>query len=308
MRQSTNLCWVEGILNEVDFYEANYQRDGRTVEAIRGSITVLVERELDGIPTENIIPLQFFVNKYNKDGKTVNPSYKNLMKLSTDFVSIGASGSKENADRVRIPKAEIKESNFLGRDDQVVHTHKLEFRFIDKVRDKFEPKADFWVDMYLVQVADVLDNEGLPVEPARAKTKGILIGYGDRVDVVEFVANSPSVVSTVKGLEPNHLYKLKGTLDFTTTEVEAAPKMVEGGFGDTSEARKRTVSRKDFVIIGGNTIPFDDDFTPTENEIAEALANRKNYIDADIEKQRRKKNAKNNAAPVGRGAAFNLGF
>lgn len=311
MRQSNNMCWIEGILNEVDLKEITYQKNGQSVEAIRGSFTVLVEREIDGIPTENIIPCTFFANKYGKDGRTITTSYKSLIKLKTDFVSIGAS-SREEADRVRVSsRCEIGERNFPGRDGKVVHANEIKAQYVDKVRDKFEPQANFRVDLYLIQVADVLDNEGLPVEPAKAKVKGVLVGYNDRVDVVEMVANSAGVISTLKGLELNHVYKLKGVMDYTTTEVATNNVPSEGDFGDDSAPqRKRTISKKDFVITGGNTIPLEDEFTPTEQEMGDALTRRKSFIDADIEKQRQRLQVRNNGASAAnvRPSAFNLGF
>lgn len=311
MRQSTNMCWVEGILNTVNLREVTYQKNGQNVEAIAGDFTVLVEREIDGIPSENIIPFGFFVNKYMKNGNEIAASYKSLIKLQKEYVSIAAS-SREQADRVRISsRCEIGERNFLGRDGNPVHINEIRAQYVDKVRDKFEPQANFWVDLYLIQVSDVLDNDGIPVEPARAKVKGVLIGYNDRVEVVEMVANSAGVISTLKGLELNHVYKLKGMMDFSTSEISAVEVPSEGGFGDDSAPqRKRTVSKKDFVITGGNTIPLEDEFTPTEQEMGEALTRRKASIDADFEKQRQRKKARENSAPTsGRPSTFaNLGF
>lgn len=289
IRESNNLCWIEGILNTTNLEEKTYKRDGRDVEYIGGKFTVLVEQEINGIPTESIVPCSVFVNKYKKDGK-VSPYYENMKAFMTNFVSIAAAGSKEGADHVRIPRASLSENNRLRPDGTSSDMISIDVNTVYKVNDKFEPRAEFWVDAFLAGASPEVDASGNFVEPARLNVKTVLFGYNGRADVMKFVATSAGVIDTLKRLEINRIYKLKGKIDFSA-KAAAPVKTEAGAFGDTSEV-PRTKTFHDFVITGGNDVPFEYDFTPTEAELREALTKRKARVDANLEKQ---KNRQNNA-------------
>lgn len=291
IRESNNQCWIEGILNTTNLDEKSYKRDGRDVEYIGGRFTVLVEQEINGIPTESIVPCSVFVNKYKKDGK-VSKYYENMKAFMNNFVSIAAAGSKESADRVRIPKASLSENNRLRPDGTSSDMISIDVSAVYKVNDKFEPRAQFWVDAFLAGISPEVDANGDFVEPARSNVKTVLFGYNGRADVMKFVATSPSVIDTLNRLETNRIYKLTGKIDFSAKA--AAPVKVEAGtFGDSAGTPwTRTETFHDFVITGGNDIPFEYDFTPTEAELREALVKRKARVDSNLEK---KKNRQNNA-------------
>lgn len=301
MRQSENIVWIEGILSEVNLKNGSYVKEGKTVENISGDITVLVEQEVNGIPEESFIPVSFFSNRYNKDGK-VNPSYENLSQVLTNYTSIAACGDKEKADKIRITKGAIDVNDFPNREGKMVSTQRVRASFVSKVVGEFTPQARFWVDLYLVESNFATDEEGVELEPKKLNTRGLLIGWNDRVDVVNFVAASPNTIDVVRGLEPNYIYHLTGRLNFAAQQ--AVKKVNAGGFGESTEKPYTKVNRE-FIITGGNDIPLEDEFTPTEEEIRTALAARKVRIEQAIEKA--KNRTKATPAPVAK-AGLDLGF
>ena len=301
MKQSENIVWIEGILSEVNLKNGSYVKEGKTVEYISGDITVLVEQEVNGIPEESFIPVSFFSNRYSNDGK-VNPSYENLSQVLTNYTSIAACGDKEKADKVRITKGAIDVNDFPNREGKMVSTQRVRASFVSKVVGEFTPQARFWVDLYLVESNPAVDEEGAELEPKKLNTRGLLIGWKDRVDVVNFVATSPNTIDVVQGLEPNHIYHLTGRLNFAAQQ--AVKKVSAGGFGESTEKPFTKVNRE-FIITGGNDIPLEDEFTPTEEEIRTALAARKVRIEQTIEKA--KNRTKATPAPVAK-AGLDLGF
>ena len=65
---------IEGILLETDLKYGSYTKDGRTVDTIGGTITVQVDKEINGNPVSYQIPVSLYSQKYKKDG-TLNPAY-----------------------------------------------------------------------------------------------------------------------------------------------------------------------------------------------------------------------------------------
>lgn len=301
MRQSENIVWIEGILSEVNLKNGSYVKEGKTVEYISGDITVLVEQEVNGIPEESFIPVPFFSNRYTKEGK-VSLSYENLNQVLTNYTSIAACGDKKKADKIRITKGAINVNDFPNREGKMVSTQRVRANFVSKVVGEFKPQARFWVDLYLVESNFATDEEGVELEPKKLNTRGLLIGWNDRVDVVNFVVTSPNTINIVQGLEPNHIYHLTGRLNFA--EQQAVKKAGASGFGESTEKPFTKVSRE-FIITGGNDIPLEDEFTPTEEEIRTALAARKVRIEQAIEKA--KNRTKATPAPVAK-AGLDLGF
>ena len=82
MRAAENKVRIEGILSEVDLDYGSFQKDGKTVECIRGSIKVLVNQNINGVPTSNEIPVHMFASKFTNKG-TANPAYESIEKVKT---------------------------------------------------------------------------------------------------------------------------------------------------------------------------------------------------------------------------------
>ena len=130
MRQATNQVKIEGILAETDLKYTSFKKNGEDVEAIGGKIKILVNQEVNKVPTALEVPVYMFSSKYTKKG-TVNPSYTSIEKVMNEFVSIAAAGSEAQADRVRITNADIRMNVFPGRDG-IVSEPRIHASFVSK--------------------------------------------------------------------------------------------------------------------------------------------------------------------------------
>ena len=99
LREAENIVFVEGILSEIDLTERSFAKDGKNIDAISGTIKILVETE----KSTSEIPFNLFATKYTSKGG-LNPAYESIKNVKDTFVSAAACGSKEDADRVRISK------------------------------------------------------------------------------------------------------------------------------------------------------------------------------------------------------------
>ena len=145
------------------------------------------------------------------------------------------------------------------------------------------------------------DKDGVQKEN-RFKIRGILPQYGGKVDVVDFYATTPSVISAVSSYwSEKDTVKINGKLNFTSVVEE---KMVEVDFGEPRMER-RTVSVSELIITGGTQTPLDGDFAFDEDEINDALKARQAYL-AELKEKAKDKEPKK-AAPAKKGFS-DLGF
>ena len=68
-RQAENKVKIEGVLAETDLKYSSFQKDGADVEAIGGSIKVLVDQQINGEDITLEVPVHMFSTKYTKAGK-----------------------------------------------------------------------------------------------------------------------------------------------------------------------------------------------------------------------------------------------
>jgi hypothetical protein len=147
------------------------------------------------------------------------------------------------------------------------------------------------------------DKDGVDIEN-RFKIRGILPQYGDAVDVVDFYATSPNVISAVSSYwNQGDTVKINGKLNFTSTVEE---KMVEVDFGEPRMER-RTVSVSELIITGGSQTPLEGDFAYDADEIKSALADRQARLAKAKEESKNKSKGTTKAAPAKKGFS-DLGF
>lgn len=289
MRQAENRVRIEGVLAETDINYGSFQRNGQTIECIRGTIKVLVTQTINGVVIENEIPVHLFANKFTNQGKP-NPAYDSIEKIKNDFVSIAAAGGETGADRVRITSGRIQMNEYYNADKRLVSFPRISTSFVTKIRkDECKPEATFSVEMVIANQGYELDADGVIKEPKRYHIKGIIPGYGDRVDVVDFVCSNENVVNAVSSYwNDNDTVKANGRLNFSST-TEVVKEEVD--FGEPIE-RQRTISVSDLVITGGSQMPLEGEFAYNLSEIQSALSERKARLeaqkDSDIAKARQR--------------------
>ncbi len=304
LKQAENSVKIEGILSEIDLKTGSTVKNGKTIEYIGGAIKIRVNQTINGENVELDIPVYMFSNKLKNDGGP-NPAYASIERVMNEYVSIAAGGI-EAADRVRITNANIRMNEYYGQGGNLNSYPRINASFVTKVTDlsKFNPEATFSVVFMIAAMGYETDKDGIQNDN-KFKIRGILPQYGGKVDVVDFYATSPNVISAVSSYwTEKDTVKINGKLNFTSVVEE---KLVEVDFGEPRMER-RTVSVSELIITGGTQTPLDGDFAFDEDEINEALKERQATLAAMKEKAKEKEGSKKSAPAAKKGNFSDLGF
>jgi len=305
-RKAENRVRIEGILAETDLKYNSFVRNGETVEAIGGKITVLVEQNINGEANTLEIPVYMFSSKLTRAGK-INPAYESIEKVMKEFVSIAASGSKERADRIRITNAEIRNNEFLGQNGAIVSQPRVNTNFVSRAVGEFKPEATFTLEFMVSNISRATDNDGVELDPPKLNIRVAVPQYTAEgasalnLDVMTLVATSKNVVNAVEGYwESGKCYKANGRLNFSSRTEEVVEDV---DFGE-AQKRVRTINVSELVVTGGSQAPMDEDFAWTPEEIQAGVAARKQRLE-DIKNGTR--GGKKTPAPMAKGK-IDLGF
>lgn len=279
-RDVTNYCSIEGILSEIDLKYGSFNKDNQIIETINGEVKILVEQEINGKIETLEVPVTMFAQKYKKDG-TIGPGYKALETIKNNYVSIAAAGTKEGADKVSINGAQIRISEFVGRDNKLVSIPTISTCFMSRVTNNFNPHAKFQIEFVVSNISYVTDSQGIEVEPKKLKVTAVVPQYNDYVDVIDFYATNPNVIHVIKqNWEVGKTYKANGNVNFTSR----TEKIVDSsGFGEPV-IKERTVKSKEFIITGGSQMALTGSLELNIDEIKRCLALRKERMEAKIAK------------------------
>ena len=308
MRVAENKVRIEGILSETNLEYGSFQKDGKTVECIRGLIKVLVNQSVNGVPTDNEIPVHMFASKLKNDG-TPNPAYESIDRIKRDYISIAASENGEaGADCIRITGAQITMNEYYNQDKRLIAFPRIQTSFVSKIaRKDMKPEASFSAEMVVGQKGYKLDAEGNEVEPKVYTVKGIMPLYGDKVQVVEFIAANEKVADVIENnWEEKDTVKFIGRLNFSSRTESY---LEEVDFGEPQE-RTRTLSVSELLITGGSKDPLEGDFAYEKDDIQKALADRATRLEAQKEKDLERAKARKAPAPANETSkgSFDLGF
>lgn len=305
MRVAENRVRIEGILSEVDLNYGSFQKDGKTVECIRGSIKVLVNQNINGVPTNNEIPVHMFASKFTTKG-TPNPAYESIERVKNEYTSIAASGGEATADRVRITSGQIAMNEYFNAEGRLISFPRITASFVSKIRkDECKPEATFAVEMVVANRSYKTDAEGIEVDPPVYQIKGIVPKFGGKVDVVDFVCYNEKAINSVSSYwNENDTVKATGRLNFSSTTETVVEEI---GWGEPNE-RHRTISVSELIITGGSTTPLEGEYEYSHEEIQSALAERKNRLDAQKDRDMNRAKQRKAPAPDASNGALDLGF
>lgn len=301
MRQAENVVRIEGILSEVNIEKGSFEKNGKKVESIGGSIKIKVAE-----PGKDVleIPVSMFATKLTNAGKP-NPAYDSIEKVMNEYTSIAAAGGEDGADRIRITKANIQMNEYYNDKDAFVSFPRINTSFVTRIKkDECKPHATFSTEFVVAELGDEINAQGEPT--GRFKIRGILPQYGDKVDVVTFFGESEGVIQAISTYwESGATVKAKGRLHFssTTEEIEEAV-----DFGEPQKTT-RTINVSDLIITGGSQNPLEGEYAYEAEDIKKALAERMARLEAS--KDKKKKSAKTNSAPAKKDSgisADDLGF
>ena len=287
LESKENSVKIEGILSEIDLETGTYNKDGKTIEKIGGSIKVRVTQVLNGKEVELDIPVYMFANKLTNKG-TSNPAYASIERVMNEFNSIAAVGL-EKADRVRITGAQIRMNEYYGQNGNLNSYPRINASFVTKITDltKYAPEATFSAVFAIGSMGYETDKDGVE-NTNRYKIRGIMPQYGGSVDVIDFWATTPNVIDAVSSYwEQGDTVKINGKLNFTSKVEET---LVEVDFGEP-RIEKKTISVSELIITGGSQTPLEGDFAFDMDEIQSALEARQARL-AELKAKQKAKDAK----------------
>lgn len=125
------------------------------------------------------------------------------------------------------------------------------------------PKADFETDIVIKSVQPEIRNEE---ETGRAFINGLIFNYRNQALPVRFVVENKKGVDFFSGLEQNTFTRVWG-IQVNNTVVNE--KSEESAFGD-AKIVKSSYTRKEFVVTGAQTLPYEPDQL-TEDELQAAV-------------------------------------
>lgn len=302
LKQKENKVKVEGILSEIDIKPTTFKKDGRDVEAVGGSIIVKVNQKINKVDKELLIPVHMFAAKLTNKG-TPNPAYESIANVMNNFKSIASTGDEALADRVRITSGQIRMNEYYAADGHLVSFPRISASFVNKITNgDCKPEASFVAEFAVASAEEEIGRDDEPT--GRYKITALLPQYGGKVDVVPMYAESEGVISAVSTYwNVGDTVRANGRLDFSsTTEVTYE----EVDFGEPVE-KIRTINKSDLIITGGSQEPLEGDFALQKADLDEALAERKNRLEA--QKDRDMSRAAQKQTPAKSGNGFqDLGF
>ena len=276
IRQAENRVKIEGILAEIDIKPGSFTKNGQKMESIGGSINVKVTQKISGVEKELSIPVHMFASKLTNKG-TPNPAYESIKKIADEYVSIAASETGEaGADRVRITSGNIRMNEYYSQDGRLISFPRVNASFVTRInKADCKSEATYTAEFVVANKNEELDKNGEPT--GRYRIDAILPQYGGRVDVVPMYAQSEGVIDAVSTYwNVGDTVRANGRLDFSATTETI---IQEVDFGEPIE-KTRTINRSDLIITGGSQEPLEGDFAYDNTEIQNALADRKNRLEA----------------------------
>jgi len=304
LRQAENRVKIEGILAEIDIKPGTFNKNGQTMESIGGSITVKVTQKISGEEKELAIPIHMFASKLTNKG-TPNPAYESIKRIADEYVSIAASENGEDgADRVRITNASIRMNEYYSQDGRLISFPRVNASFVQKInKSDCKPEATYMTEFVVAQKNEEIDRNG--EETGRYRIDAIIPQYGGKVDVVPMYAQSPGVIDAVKTYwEIGNTVKANGRLDFSATTETT---IEEVDFGEPIE-KTRTINRSDLIITGGSQEPLEGDFAFNNDEIQNALAERKLRLEKQKDRDMSRAATRQTPAPTAKHGFQDLGF
>ena len=264
-KQALNKLNIVGKLLDKTFNEG-MTSTGKKYE--RANLTVRVTQMVDNREETSEIPVAMFATPFTNGGSP-NPAYENIQRLKT-MHSVQDVGEAE-ADTIAMTSAELQENNFVSRNSgQLINTWQIRNSFVN-VNKKAKDIASFNIDVFIMDMHDEVDSEGDPT--GRLIIKGGIVQWGGRLDVVNFIVESPEKVDYVqRSWNINETVKIGGRIRYTSKE-ENRPAATSSWGEELPETTTRTV--RELIVTTGNDSAYDEDFSYDPADIKKAFNVRK---------------------------------
>lgn len=250
IKEMKNYAVVEGLLSEIGL-EVKQVPDAKGVpqNTIMGELTIRVTQEVerDGGDVTLEVPVRFYSKEKTNAGNE-NPAYTSALNILENGQSIAVAG-EEGADAVRITGARIAmQEYYASGTTRLISFPSISGSFINIInRTDMVEKAQFEVEGVIDKIGMVLDNEGVPVEPATMRLNSIHVGYGEYTHIIPFLSRRADINQGIQAAyAAGDAITLSGKINFSsTTETYLEPVEI----GDPIE-KQRTVRISELLIAG----------------------------------------------------------
>ena len=263
--QSTNKLNLAGKLLDVTPGEGKLP-DGRPYK--RATVTIRVTQTYGGHEETSDIQVGMFATEYTSTGKP-NPAWKSLNDLQ--MMKTAQNVGIDAASHVRLTGATLQENNFVARNGNLISGWQIRGSFINEA--KVADVASFVTDIFIMDMHDEVDRDGDTT--GRLVVRGGIVQYGGKLDVVDFIVESPDTVEYItRNWEVNGTVTVKGRIRVLSQEEEVQ----SSGWGeDVPDTTTRFV--RELIITTGDDTCKEEEFAYDPAEIKKAHNERKAAIE-----------------------------
>lgn len=266
--QSFNRVNIVGKLLDVTFREGTLKTDGRAYES--ATMTIRVTQTYGGREETSDIVVPIFAPKYTKNN-TINPGWEHVQNLKK--MKSAQNAGIDAADVIRINSGTLGENYYISKSGQLISTWQIRTSFLSS--GAATDVAAFVADIFIMDMHPELDREGDPT--GRLIVKGALVAYGGKVEVIEFIVESPDHVDFVeRHWNNNDTVTVKGRIRWTVKEQ--VTESAEDSWGeDIPEVR--TTAVRELIITKGSDEGKEEEFAYSPEEIKKGFNARKAAIE-----------------------------
>lgn len=310
-KRMTNFTCVEGLIYEhkLEVKESGPNSKNPGTKYISGTIDIATDNDC-----VNIVPVHYTYVTATTSRGSANPTYSTLLNVIDGKLGTIMADGKENAAKVHIDSALGLNEFYSDRNgtDELVSVKRNEGGFIhviNTLNEKESARSSFKCDIVITNVRTQEANEerGLP---EKVIVKGAIFDFRNALLPVEFSVLNDNAKDYFLGLGISPSSPV-----FTTVWGQQVSETVvrniveESAFGE-DYVRTVTNTRKDFVITGASSTPYewDTDETITAKELSDLMTERETYL-ATLKKNRddyRNRQGRGNVAPIKSSDEFNF--
>jgi len=281
LRQSENKVTVEGILSE---FELEEKKSDKGDDIIQGHVSLKVS-------DINTIRFGVYVGALKNNGDA-NPAYTGLKTVMNEFKSVADVGEQE-ADRISVNRGSF---NFYHTDDgRDLINYKASFFHRIKEGEKYEPKSEFAIEVYISNIVQEFDKEGN--ETGRLLVKGWTVTFSG-IEPITLIAPKEIASDIESMFEIGQTAKFYG--DIVNERVEVVKEIPVAIGKPRTEV---TVNYKNENVITGATTPYEEgisEFPPyPKDSIDLAIQERTNKLEENENARLNKANPFKAATPSG---------
>lgn len=241
LRQGVNKVQITGVLNEKNLEVKEYVREGKKQMGITGTLEIRSGKN-------ELHTVRVFAYQFTKAGKE-NSVFKGLNTVKDEYKSVAEVG-KDEATKVQITNGNIDLNEYANQSGEIITGYQNKTNFVNRLKEdeKFEPKANFDIEMFVEKLRDEFDKK-TEEETGRVIVQGYVPIYNGVMPFSVILDNDKGGADYARdNFTPGKTVNLYGKI---VNFREETVKVTEGGFGDAKEETITTIKRE-FLATGGS--------------------------------------------------------